>query len=92
MNLDSRQTEAFSQSDGRYWHVCRKNDMHAFDNLPQEVRQYMNENFCHTPAEDALWDLQNKHNGDVNALLEELRYNDNVLNQIPLELKILEAA
>lgn len=92
MNLESRQTEAFSQSDGRYWHVCRKGSMSAFNNLPKEVRDYMNENFCHTPAEDALWDYQNTHGGNVQALLEELRHNDEVLNNFDKKMLLVELA
>ncbi len=74
MNIDSRQTAPFNngEGDGQYWQVTRKHDMHAFDNLPPAIRQYMNENFSHLPAEDVLYSLRYNCNGDVDKCLNAL--------------------
>ncbi len=59
-NPDSLQTDADA-----YGQVIRRGDMSAFDNLPREIRDWMNGNFSHSPAEDILWDYRNKFNFDA---------------------------
>lgn len=87
MNIDSRQTEPFNngEGDGRYWQVTRKNDMHAFDNLPPAIRAYMNENFSHLPAEDVLYDLRYNCGGDVDKCLGALIADNAMLESIGQE-------
>ena len=57
--------------------------MHAFDNLPREIRNWMNEEFSHSPAEDILYDFRYKFNQDISATLSHYKgLNVEIANMI----------
>jgi len=55
----STQTE-----DTPHWEEGRQIDMDAFDRLPRQVRDHINEHGSFYPIEDVLWEHQNDHRGD----------------------------
>lgn len=87
MNELSLQTEPFNGGtiDGRFWQVSRKNDMHAFDNLPPRIRAYMQENFSQLPAEDILYDYRFTYNYDEDATLEALISDNRTIEKMLME-------
>lgn len=74
MNDLSLQTAPFNGGtiDGRYWQIVRRNDLHAYDNLPPKIRAYMQENFSELPAEDVLYDFRYTYGGDEDRTLSAL--------------------
>lgn len=87
MNVEGLQTEPFNDGtvDGLYWQVVRKNDMHAFDNLPPKIRAYMQDNFSELPAEDILWDYRETYKGDEDATLAALISDNSAIKSMMLE-------
>lgn len=87
MNDLSLQTEPFDGGtiDGRYWQVCRRNDMLAFDNLPPKIRAYMQEHFSEFPAEDVLYDYQFTYNYDEDKALDALMADNEVIRRAMAE-------
>lgn len=46
------------------WEEGRGIDMEAFDALPRQVRDHINEHDSFYPVEDVLWEHQHNHRGD----------------------------
>jgi len=46
------------------WMEGRLVDMAAFDQLPPQLRAYLNKRQSFFPVEDVLWEHVNAHNGD----------------------------
>ena len=53
------------QSDNDFlWQEGRTIDMNAFDKLPRELRDFINDRGSFYPIEDVLYEFQHDHRGD----------------------------
>jgi len=69
MSLMSFNEHSIQTQADHHWDEGRRIDMDAFDQLPRQVRDWINENDSFYPIEDVLYEHLNDHRGDYELTL-----------------------